>query len=296
VEFLRKLKRYKEEGRNIVYTDETYLHSSHTVPKSWNDYTSNTLKSPVAKGRRLIVVHAGDSKGLVKNGLLIFKSGLKSGDCQDDMNDKNYTKWLQEKLIPNLEPNSVVVIDNASYHNVTVEPNPNFNWRKKDIQKWLNERNIFFDFSETKPEVYEKIKTPKPNRQVYAIDKLLSEHGHSVLRLPPYHPELNPIELIWVLVKNYVAAHNVTFNLDDVWKIAVDKFNNVKMEEWKKICDHVTKIEDDYLQREHIVDEVQELIIRVGYDTDSSTDFFSESEDEVVATQGDDDLGCQPLL
>jgi hypothetical protein len=66
--------------------------------------------------------------------------------------------------------------------------------------------------------------------------------------------------------------------------------------EWKKICDHVTKIEDDYLQREHIVDEVQELIIRVGYDTDSSTDFFSESEDEVVATQGDDDLGCQPLL
>jgi hypothetical protein len=190
VEFLRKLKRYKEEGRNIVYTDETYLHSSHTVPKSWNDYTSNTLKSPVAKGRRLIVVHAGDSKGFVKNGLLIFKSGLKSGDCQDDMNDKNYTKWLQEKLIPNLEPNSVVVIDNASYHNVTVEPNPNFNWRKKDIQKWLNERNIFFDFSETKPEVYEKIKIPKPNRQVYAIDKLLSEHGHSVLRLPPYHPEL----------------------------------------------------------------------------------------------------------
>jgi hypothetical protein len=167
---------------------------------------------------------------------------------------------------------------------------------KKDMQKWLNERNIFFDFSETKPEVYEKIKIPKPNRQVYAIDKLLSEHGHSVLRLPPYHPELNPIELIWVLVKNYVAAHNVTFNLDDVWKIAVDKFNNVKMEESKKNCDHVTKIEDDYLQREHIVDEVQELIIRVGYDTDSSTDFFSESEDEVVATQGDDDLGCQPLL
>ncbi|KAH0815078.1 hypothetical protein GEV33_007712 [Tenebrio molitor] len=92
-----------------------------------------------------------------------------------------------------------------------------------------------------------------------------------------------------------VSAFDSDYFRDDVWKIAVDKFNNVKME-WKKICDHVTKIEDDYLQREHIVDEVQELIIRVGYDTDSSTDFFSESEDEVVATQGDDDLGCQPLL
>jgi hypothetical protein len=39
-----------------------------------------------------------------------------------------------------------------------------------------------------------------------------------------------------------------------------------------------------------MVDEVQELtsIIRVGDDT--------ESEDEVVVTQGDDDLGCLPLL
>jgi hypothetical protein len=135
VEFLRKLKRYKEEGRNIVYTDETYLHGSHTMPKSWNDRTSNTLKSPVAKERRLIVVHAGGSKGFVKNGLLIFKLGLKSGDYHDDMNHKNNTKWLQEKLIPNLEPNSVVVIDNASYHNVTVEPNPNSNWKKKICKK-----------------------------------------------------------------------------------------------------------------------------------------------------------------
>jgi hypothetical protein len=155
---------------------------------------------------------------------------------------------------------------------------------KKKICKNGSMKEIyFFDFSETKPELYEKIKIHKPNRQVYVIDKLLSEHGHSVLRLPPYHPELNPIELMWALVKNYVAAHN-------------DKFNNVKVEEWKKISDHVTKIEDDYLQREHIVDEDQELIIRVGDDTDSSTDFFSESEDEIVATQGDDDLGCQPLL
>jgi transposase len=64
---------------------------------------------------------------------------------------------------------------------------------------------------------------------------LLSEHAHSVLRLPPYHPDLNPIELIWALVKNYVATHNVTFNVTGVCKIAVDKFNNVEVEEWKNI-------------------------------------------------------------
>jgi predicted O-methyltransferase YrrM len=73
----------------------------------------------------------------------------------DDINHTNYTKWLQEKLIPNLEPNSVVVIDNASYHNVTVEPNPNSDWKRSDMLKWLNERNIFFHCSKSKPDLYD---------------------------------------------------------------------------------------------------------------------------------------------
>ena len=54
----------------------------------------------------------------ISNALLIFRSGSKSGDYHDDINHANYMKWLQEKLIPNLESKSVIVVDNASYHNV----------------------------------------------------------------------------------------------------------------------------------------------------------------------------------
>jgi transposase len=35
----------------------------------------------------------------------------------------------------------------------------------------------------------------------YKIDKILGEHGHEVVRLPPYSPEFNPIEKIWGLLK-----------------------------------------------------------------------------------------------
>lgn len=49
------------------------------------------------------------------------------------MNKKNYFKWLEEKLIPNLDPNSVLVVDSASYH-MLVEPNPTSNWLKADMQ------------------------------------------------------------------------------------------------------------------------------------------------------------------
>ena len=39
---------------------------------------------------------------------------------------------------------------------------------------------------------------------VYAVDKLAKTAGHEVLHLPPYHCELNPIELAWVQVQGYV--------------------------------------------------------------------------------------------
>jgi hypothetical protein len=66
--------------------------------------------------------------------------------------------------------------------------------------------------------------------------------GHRVLRLPPYHPELNPIEKIWTLVKNWVAARNVSFKAKEVEKLTKERFEAVTVEDWSKICEHVDKI------------------------------------------------------
>jgi len=40
------------------------------------------------------------------------------------MNHANYMIWLQEKLIPNLESKSVIVVDNVSYHSVQLNQHP----------------------------------------------------------------------------------------------------------------------------------------------------------------------------
>ena len=63
----------------------------------------------------------------------------------------------------------------------------------------------------TKAKLYDLIKLHKPQYKIFAIDCLLTEHGHTVIRLPPYHPDLNPIEKIWGTVR--VAEKNVTFKL-----------------------------------------------------------------------------------
>jgi hypothetical protein len=132
--FATKIKKYRE-GRNIVYNDETYLHSSHTSPYGWDDGSGKCLRAPVGKRQRLIILHCSGAKGFVPNALFTFKPGKKTGHDHDDMNHKNYIKWLEEKLIPKLEPNSVLIIDNASYHNVTVLPNPTSSWKKANMQE-----------------------------------------------------------------------------------------------------------------------------------------------------------------
>jgi hypothetical protein len=47
---------------------------------------------------------------------------------------------------------------------------------------------------------------------VYKTDKIANLHGHEVLRTPVRHCELNPIELIWVHVKGFVAEISLQYS------------------------------------------------------------------------------------
>lgn len=113
IEYLKKIKQYRHEGRLIVYTDELYVDSSHSSAKAWTDGTTKGLKKPISKGQRVVIVHAGCETGFIPNALLTFKAGSKSDDYHDNMNYENYEKWLRTQLMPNLPPNSVVVVDNV---------------------------------------------------------------------------------------------------------------------------------------------------------------------------------------
>jgi len=132
------------------------------------------------------------------------------------MNHANYKKFLRKKLIPNLESKSVILFDNASYHNVQLNRHPTSNARKGEMLFWLDKHGICCRSDMTKAELYDLIKMHKPQYETFAIDCLLTEHGHTVIRLPPYHPDLNPTEKILGDLKTRIAAKNVTFKLRDV--------------------------------------------------------------------------------
>ena len=72
-QFLRNIKKYRENGRPIIYTDETFVHSTHTVSKSWQS-PEVSLQAPFCRGERLIVLHAGSKAGFLKRTELVWKA------------------------------------------------------------------------------------------------------------------------------------------------------------------------------------------------------------------------------
>ncbi len=49
-----------------------------------------------------------------------------------------------------------------------------------------------------------------------------------VVRLPPYAPELNPIEGLWSAVKGKELANYAAVDLDDLWRVARRGFARVR--------------------------------------------------------------------
>ena len=70
----------------------------------------------------MIVLHAGTrSEDLIDSCDLVFLVKSKDGDYHQEMNSVVFLEWFENQLMPALKNPSLVVLDNASYHNVKTE-------------------------------------------------------------------------------------------------------------------------------------------------------------------------------
>jgi len=107
---------------------------------------------------------------------------------------------------------------------------------------------------------------------------MAKEHNRTILRLPPYHCELNPIELAWSSVKHHVKINNTSHKLGDVKNLLLEGIERVNANMWKNFISHTEKIEKKFYDMDFIVDEmlsaeVEPVIINIG---NSSTEFESD--------------------
>ena len=65
-QILRQIKKFKEEKRNIIYLDETWIDCNLIFSKCWWDEKISALVKESA-GYHFIIVHAGLKSGFVQN-------------------------------------------------------------------------------------------------------------------------------------------------------------------------------------------------------------------------------------
>lgn len=189
--YLRKKirNRASDQGDNIetirpeVYLDESYVNKNNSNDYIWYYGEDGPwVQKPTGKGERLIIMNAITQDGWVPNAKTVFKSTKKTGDYHGQLNATLFTKWFEEKLLPNIPGNSLIVMDNASYHNL-LSPHsaPTPVCSKKKIRDWLENNKIACSEDCLKAELVEILRKVAPT-PTYVIDEIAQEHGHKVIR------------------------------------------------------------------------------------------------------------------
>lgn len=247
--YLRE-KRLNRKGDSVirpeVYLDESYVNKNHSNDFIWySDEDGPWVQKPTGKGERLIIINAITTDGWVLGAKLIFKSSRKTGDYHGQMNHELFTKWFSEQLLPNIPKNSLIIMDNASYHNsLSKHSAPIATSKKSEISSWLRQNGIPIQEDCLKPELVEIIKKIAP-APTYALDEIAAGQGHKILRTPPYHPELQPIETCWGVVKNKIAR-NCDFTMTNLVKQLDVAFDGVTGKTCTGIIQNIRRIEDNF--------------------------------------------------
>jgi len=113
----------------------------------------------------------------------------------------------------------------------------------------------------------------------YLADEAARALGHIVLRLPPYHCQYNPIELVWGIMKRHHDKHigkYGDFTEEKCFRKWEDAMGKITPAVWKSAVEKIQRlIEEDY--RREATDSMDKtdyggLVLNVGISSDEESD------------------------
>jgi transposase len=256
-----------------VYLDETYINRNHSCNFTWySDKDGPWVNKPSGVGPRFIIVHAMTKDGWIEGSQLVFEAKKRTGDYHGQMNWDNFSKWFRSQLLPNVPPRSIIILDNARYHNVLADNFPQGkSATKEQLRCWLSQNDYPWREDMLKSELSELCNRLAPAPQ-FRLDLIAAEQNISILRTPPYHPELQPIETCWAVVKNHMAD-NCDFTMEGLRTRLPEAFAKVTPDTCKEIIGKVAEQEKKYWTEDEKLDEEYAANSEEEYE---SRNFFEE--------------------
>ena len=130
--------------RPEVYWDASYVNKNHSNDVIWySEEDGPGVQKPRGKGERLLIMHAMPTRGWRPGAQLTFKSTRKTGDYHGQMHHDLFVTWFTEQLLPNMPAHSLIIMDNAPYHNaLSRHAAPTATCNTEDIRSWLHQNGI----------------------------------------------------------------------------------------------------------------------------------------------------------
>lgn len=258
-EYVLKMLSDDTAGRRVVYMDESYVHHHYALHNDSiydpDDVEALTSKKKLHKGKRFCMIGAIISRNpdvddtnediaeidkahFMMDTLDVFKGGKytekqKSKDLKDYhgmFTHKSFVGWVK-RLLATLKKenitNTIIVMDNAKYHKGLPDDTPRKGMTKSLLQEACVARNIHYEPNESRAMLWAKLE-PVVDRTPVVV-KLAREAGHELIFSPPHYSDLQPIELVWAIVKAQVGRQYVdSSSMDQVEERLLNAFKSLK--------------------------------------------------------------------
>lgn len=293
VKFLRTMNELrKSDGRTVFYVGECTVEPTYTfcLNINQNKDVPQTPKTPKGnKIGRIMICHVGSAKtGFLSQCKMVFQPKTKNNETGqiNEMNATLFKSWFV-KVLQHLNEPSIIVMDNSTHHSRLLDLVPSAASKKADIVEWLWRYGIHHDIKQTRAELLSLVKLHQPKMKSYELDTIATEKGHTVVRLPPYHNQYNPIEMVWAQVKAEVAERNTSCKINDVETYVNQVLDTTTREVWEQSVRHAEQLQDADFKKELFRDQHLESIV-VDLHSDSETD----DSDEEYHENDEDKLIC----
>ena len=257
-----------------VYQDESFIIDRNIMRYSWvKDENNNVEMHWYKKYHQICICAAINQNGWVgvnynslQKDLLdsencgVFKSGgilyfrVKNPEEKEvhlSFNKELFLTYFQNQLIPSLSKPSLIILDQCTYH--TPASIEDFNPKiasKANLIEYLLERNIESG-NNTKKEL-RNLAISVGSRRISYLENSLNKTPHSLLFLPPYHPELNPIEICWGILKKPILNTSTMIDPDRICREQLPRrFSLIDSTTVRHVYDRLEKVLLEYLADFH---------------------------------------------
>ena len=242
----------EEERLREVYMDESYIHEHYhrNDDSIWDPSDEQDIQQSKErhKGRRYCFACAiqgsnprianeidGNGPGIVPGSVWAFcpqKKEQHQGDYHKVFNGVNFVAWWRNQLLPNLTVPSLIILDNARYHLVKPVDTPRpHKMKKQECLAFLGMKGLLEEGmeNETALQLKQRVKDWVEANVPVEIVRLAEEAGHKVLFTPPYHSDLQLIELLWAQVKGNVGRqYSSRTTISIVYERLMQEFRNLE--------------------------------------------------------------------